>query len=127
MAYDRTNVFSRILKGELPAEKLYENAHAIVIKDKFPDAPVHNLVICRGEYSDLREFCSMATDEEKLAFFDALNSELQANEGGMKVLFNIGHDGGQVVFHLHAHVLAGDGLLDKHRTCHIAKFEKKDE
>ena len=104
-SYDNSNIFAKILRGDLPADVEYENEHALVIKDKYPDAPVHNLVLPKGAYTDLRDFCANASNEEKLGFFDAIKQQLDQFEGGAKVLVNIGADGGQVVFHLHAHIL----------------------
>lgn len=102
--YDKSNIFAKILRNELKSEKEYENEHAIVIKDKFPKAPIHNLVLPKGEYIDMRDFCKNASDVEKLAFIEAIGAELNKFEGGAKVLINIEKDGGQVVFHLHAHI-----------------------
>ena len=103
--YDKSNIFAQILREEATAEKTFENEHAVVIKDIYPDAPLHNLVLCRGEYIDLRDFLRNASKEEKLAFLDAIQHELEQFEGGAKVGFNIEKDGGQVIFHLHAHVM----------------------
>lgn len=103
--YDKSNIFAQILREELPAEKTFENDYAVVIKDKYPDAPLHHLVLCKGEYVDLRDFLQHASVEEKLTFLDAIQHELEQFDGGAKVGFNIEKDGGQVIFHLHAHVM----------------------
>jgi len=105
--YDNSNIFAKILRKELESEFVSENEHCVVIKDKYPDAPIHNLVLPRGDYVDFRDFCSRASEVEKVAFVDAIGQELNKIDGGAKVLMNIGKDGGQFVFHLHAHVLGG--------------------
>jgi diadenosine tetraphosphate (Ap4A) HIT family hydrolase len=117
MLYDRNNVFYRILMQQLPADILEKNKHVLIIKDKHPDAPIHNLVIPQGEYCDLRAFTN-ASDEEKLAFLNAILDQVNQipEEDGAKVLINVGKAGGQEVFHLHAHILGGKGAREKHRT-----------
>ena len=112
MQYDDKNIFAQILRKELSAEVEYENENALVIKDKYPDAPIHKLVLCKGEYKDFREFCNKANTKEKLDFLDAIQNELNKFEGGAKIIINIEKDGGQVVFHLHAHILGGLKKLD---------------
>lgn len=103
--YDNNNIFAKILRKELDADYTHENDNMICIKDKFPDAPIHNLVIPRGDYIDFRDFLKNASDIEKLDFLDAIEHELNQFEGGARVQLNIEKDGGQVIFHMHAHVM----------------------
>lgn len=103
--YDKENIFAKILNRELPAEFVSETEHSVVIKDKYPDAPIHNLVLCKGEYKDLREFLNLASKQEQLDFLQAIKDELNKFSGGARVQMNIEKAGGQVVFHLHAHVM----------------------
>lgn len=110
--YDDSNVFAQVLRKELEAEIQFENENAIVIKDKYPNAPIHNLVLCKGSYEDFRVFCNKASMQEKLDFLDAICHELNRIEGGARVQMNIGEDGGQVIFHLHAHV-SGNKQVDE--------------
>jgi len=105
--YDKENIFAKIIKKELDADIISESENTITIKDKYPDAPMHNLVMPKGEYTDLREFLNSASDVEKLDFLNSINHEINKIKGGAKVLINIEKDGGQCVFHLHAHVLGG--------------------
>jgi len=106
--YDKENIFARILRKELPADYVRETEHSIVIKDKYPDAPIHNLVVCKGEYVDMRDFLNKASDAEKLDFLEAMKLELNSFSGGARVIMNIEKTGGQVIFHLHAHVMGFD-------------------
>lgn len=103
--YKDTNIFAKILRKELEADYVAQNEHCVVIKDKYPDAEIHNLVLPRGAYIDMRDFCKNASVDEKLSFLDMIGQQLDAIDGGAKVLMNVGKDGGQCVFHLHAHVL----------------------
>jgi histidine triad (HIT) family protein len=105
--YDENNIFARILKKTAEASIEHENNSAIVIKDKYPDMPIHNLVLSKNAYIDLRDFLNKATNQEKLDFLDAIKQQLNQFEGGAKVLFNIEESAGQVIFHLHAHILGG--------------------
>lgn len=103
--YDSQNIFAKILKGELAADIMHENDNMLCIKDKYPDAPIHNLVLTKGPYIDLRDFLKNATDIEKLDFLAAIEQQLNQFTGGARVQINIEPGGGQVVFHLHAHVM----------------------
>lgn len=106
--YDKENIFAKILRRELDCQRVRETEHCVVIKDKYPDAPIHNLVLCKGEYIDMRDFLNNASNEEKLDFLEALKQELNSFDGGARVLINIEKTGGQIIFHLHAHVLGFD-------------------
>ena len=72
MAYDNENVFAKILRGELPCDKVYENDHALAFKDIQPQAPVHILVIPKGPYVSLDDFSENASDAEVSGFFRAV-------------------------------------------------------
>ncbi len=106
--YDKENIFAKILRKELEAEHVRETEHSFVIKDKYPDAPIHNLVLCKGEYIDMRDFLNNASAAEKLDFLEAIKQELNSFEGGARVIMNVEKTGGQVIFHLHAHILGFD-------------------
>ena len=103
--YDNDNIFAKILKKEMPCDITHESDTMLCIKDKYPDAPIHNLVIPKHAYIDFRDFLKNATEAEKLDFLDAVEHELNQFEGGARVQLNIEADGGQVVFHMHAHVM----------------------
>ncbi len=113
MAYDPNNVFARILRGELPCNKVYEDEHALAFHDIAPQAPVHVLVIPKGAYVSLVEFTTQASDAEIVGFLRAVGKTaeiLGLPAPGYRALTNIGADGGQEVPHLHIHLFGGRRL-----------------
>jgi len=111
MSYDKNNVFAKILRGEIPCKKVYENDHVLAFHDVNPQKKVHVLVIPKGEYIDLDDFNSKASDNEIIAFNKAITHVshlLGTKEKGYRALTNIGKDGGQEVPHLHFHIFAGE-------------------
>jgi len=113
MAYDDSNVFARILRGELPCKKVYEDAHVLAFHDIRPQTPVHILVIPKGRYVDLDDFSAKASDAEIAALFRAvgrLAREAGVAESGYRFLANNGPDANQEVPHLHVHIFGGKNL-----------------
>jgi diadenosine tetraphosphate (Ap4A) HIT family hydrolase len=113
MAYDRNNVFARILRGELPCRKVFEDEHVLAFHDLRPQAPVHILVIPKGEYVSLDDFAAKAAPEEITAFVRAVGAVARAAgvaESGYRILANHGADAHQEVPHLHVHVFGGRPL-----------------
>lgn len=113
MAYDSNNIFARILRGEIPARKVYENDHALAFHDINPLAPVHVLVIPKGPYVHMDDFSARATDVEKAAFITAIGEVariMEVNASGFRILANNGADSHQEVPHLHVHVFGGRPL-----------------
>ncbi len=113
MSYDDNNVFARILRGELPCRKVYEDDHALAFHDINPLAPVHVLVIPKGRYVDMSDFTENASDAEIAGFFRAVGrtaERLGLKEGGYRVLSNCGRDANQEVPHLHVHIFGGANL-----------------
>lgn len=112
-AYDPNNIFARILRGEIPCNKVFENDHVLAFRDIQPQAPVHVLVIPKGAYVDMDDFTARADAEEIAALFRALG-EIARSEGisvsGYRVLSNCGLNGGQEVPHLHLHLVGGRAL-----------------
>lgn len=112
-SYDRGNVFARILRGEIPCERVYEDEHVLAFRDIRPQTPIHVLVIPKGEYSTLHDFAERASDAEIAAWVRAagrIARELGVAESGYRVLSNAGDDGGQEVPHLHLHLFGGRPL-----------------
>lgn len=110
MTYDRNNIFARILRGELPCKKAYEDPHVLAFHDIRPLAPVHVLVIPKGEYVSLDDFHSKASPAEQAALMKAIGHvarEAGVADTGYRVIANTGVDGHQEVPHLHFHVLGG--------------------
>jgi len=111
--YDEENVFAKILRGELPARKVYENEHAVVIHDVSPLAPVHLLALPKGPYVSWDDFSARASDAEMAALTRAVGEAarvVEASAQGYRVLSNVGKRGGQEVPHLHLHIFGGQPL-----------------
>lgn len=111
--YDDTNIFARILRGELPSNKVYEDDWALAFHDIAPQAPVHILVIPKGRYVSWDDFSAQASDAEIAGFGRAIGAiarEAGLVAPGYRVLYNVGAHGGQEVPHLHAHIFGGRAL-----------------
>jgi len=111
--YDDTNIFARILRGELPSKKVYEDEHVLAFHDINPLAPVHILVIPKGPYVSWDDFSEKASDAEIAAFVRATGKIARDEnlvERGYRVLANTGLRGGQEVPHLHMHIFGGAPL-----------------
>ncbi|MEO6093776.1 MAG: histidine triad nucleotide-binding protein [Novosphingobium sp.] len=112
--YDDTNIFARILRGELPCDKVYEDDHAIAFRDIRPQAPVHVLVIPRGRYVGWDDFTAQAADAEIAGFIRAVGTvtrQLGLDEPGYRLMVNHGGHGHQEVPHLHVHIFGGRQLF----------------
>ena len=111
--YDDTNIFARILRGELPCAKVYEDEHVLAFNDIRPLAPVHVLVIPKGAYVSWDDFSERAEAEEIAAFVRAVG-RIARDQGlvapGYRLLANVGVNGGQEVPHLHVHIFGGGPL-----------------
>jgi histidine triad (HIT) family protein len=112
-AYDDNNIFARILRGELPSSKVYEDEFALAFNDINPLAQVHILVIPKGSYVSWDDFSEKASDAEIAGLTRAVGKV--AREAGLvaqgyRVLANIGLRGGQEVPHLHLHIFGGEPL-----------------
>ena len=113
MSYDKNNIFAKILRGEIPCKKVYENDHVLAFHDLHPQKKIHVLVIPKGEYIDLDDFNRKALDKEIVEFNKAIthiSNLLGANDKGYRTLTNIGSHGGQEVAHLHFHIFAGEKI-----------------
>ncbi len=112
-SYDPSNVFARILRGEIPARKVYEDEWALAFHDINPQAPVHVLVIPKGAYVSMVDFTAQASEAEIAGFFRAVGrvaAELGLDARGYRFLANCGADAHQEVPHLHVHVFGGRSL-----------------
>ena len=111
--YDDGNIFARILRGEIPCSKVYEDAHALAFNDIAPQAPTHVLVVPKGAYVSWDDFSARASAEEIAGFVRAVGRiarEAGLVEPGYRLLANVGGDSGQEVPHLHVHIFAGRPL-----------------
>jgi histidine triad (HIT) family protein len=120
MTYDSTNVFARILRGEIPCNKVYEDEHVLAFHDISPQAPTHVLVIPKGEYVSLDDFSANASATELAALLRALGHIARAqgvSATGYRVLANNGAAAHQEVPHFHVHLFGGrdlGGMLPRH-------------
>lgn len=113
MAYDRDNVFARILRAEIPCKKVYEDEHVLAFHDISPQTPTHILVIPKGEYVSFDDFSEKASVEEIAALVRALGQiarEQGVAETGYRILANTGPAAHQEVPHLHVHLFGGRDL-----------------
>ncbi len=110
MKYDPSNIFARILRGEIPCNKAYEDDSVLAFHDIAPQAPIHILVVPKGAYVSIDDFGARATPQEIKAFYVALSQIVQENglaEQGFRCIANTGLHGGQEVPHFHMHILGG--------------------
>jgi diadenosine tetraphosphate (Ap4A) HIT family hydrolase len=111
--YDPDNIFARILRGEVPCDKVYEDEYALAFNDIAPQAPRHILVLPKGEYVSWDDFSARASAEEIAGFVRAVGHVAREHdlvEPGYRLLANVGAHGGQEVPHLHVHLFGGKPL-----------------
>jgi len=117
MSYDDSNIFARILRGEIPNDTVAENEHALAFRDIRPQAPVHVLVIPKGRYVSYDDFAANASEAE-IVGFHRLVAQVARSEGlsladgsqGFRAITNTGPHGVQEVPHFHLHLLGGRPL-----------------
>ena len=113
LPYDESNIFARILRGEIPSKRVYEDEFALAFHDINAQAPTHILVIPKGPYVSWEDFSARASDAEIAGFVRAVG-KVAREEGlvapGYRLLTNVGPDSGQEVPHLHVHLFGGRRL-----------------
>ena len=116
MAYDNQNIFAKILRGEIPCNKIYEDEYVLSFYDINPQKKIHALVIPKGKYIDLDDFSLKASPEEMVGLIRGINIVakklgISTEVGkGYRALANISDHGGQEVPHLHFHLFGGEKL-----------------
>ena len=113
LPYDDQNIFAKILRGEIPSNKVYEDDHALAFHDINPQAPQHILVIPKGPYVSWDDFAAKATDAEIAGFVRAVGKvarDLGLVAPGYRLLANVGLHGHQEIAHLHVHLFGGHAL-----------------
>jgi histidine triad (HIT) family protein len=113
MSYDPQNIFAKILRGEIPCDKVLENTHALAFNDIRPQAPVHVLIIPKGAYVSSSDFSEKASADEIAGFMRAIHAVAEKTgvlESGYRLIANTGADGLQEVPHYHVHLLGGRPL-----------------
>ena len=111
--YDDENIFARILRGEIPSTRVYEDEWAIAFEDINPQAEIHTLVIPKGRYVSWDDFSAKAPAEEIAGFVRAVGKVARDKglvEPGYRMMANVGAHGGQEVPHLHVHLFGGEPL-----------------
>ena len=116
MPYDEQNIFAKIIRGEIPCKKIYEDDFILSFHDINPQKKIHALVIPKGKYTDLDDFSENATNEEIAGLIKGITtvakklgiSSIEGN--GYRALANISENGGQEVPHLHFHLFGGEKI-----------------
>ena len=115
MEYDKNNIFAKILRGEIPCKKIYEDNYVLAFHDVNPQKKIHVLVVPKGEYVNLDDFSSNATEKEIVGLIKGIGAvakKLGVSEAvkgeGYRSLVNVGANGGQEVPHLHFHIFGGE-------------------
>lgn len=110
MSYDEQNIFAKILRGEIPCDKIYEDEYVLAFKDVAPQAPVHVLVIPKEKFISMVDFAAKASVKQTVGIISAIGkvaTQLGLDLNGYRLITNVGIDGSQEVLHLHFHILAG--------------------
>ena len=116
MNYDNNNIFAKILKGDIPCKKIYEDDFVLSFYDINPQKKIHALVIPKGKYIDLDDFSKNASSEEMVGLLKGINKVakklgISSEVGqGYRALSNISNHGGQEVPHLHFHLFGGESV-----------------
>ena len=115
MEYDKNNIFAKILRGEIPCKKIYEDEYVLAFYDINPQKKIHALVIPKGEYVNLDDFSAKASEKEIAGLIKGISEVAkkvgvsgEGKGGGYRSLVNIGENGGQEVPHLHFHIFGGE-------------------
>ena len=111
--YDKNNIFAKILRNEIPCQKVYEDEFSLFFKDISPQAKIHVLGIVKLECVDLIDFIDKSDDKALTSFFNSVSlviDKLNIRQSGYRIISNSGEDGGQEVPHFHIHILAGEKI-----------------
>ena len=111
--YDDDNVFSQIIRGNIPCRKVYEDEHTLAFYDINPAAKVHVLVVPKDRYISFDDFLADAGAEEVHRFFATVRKiahDLDLKDSGYRLVTNHGKDANQAVPHFHMHILGGENM-----------------
>ena len=109
MIYDQENIFAKILRSEIPCDKIYEDEYVLSFKDINPQAKTHVLIIPKDQYIDIADFLQNANAQYQTNFWASVNTiidSLKVRDKGFQIKTHKGKDGGQEVFHFHIHLLS---------------------
>jgi len=117
MVYDKNNIFAKILRGEIPCKKIYEDEYVLAFHDINPQKKIHVLVVPKGEYVNLDDFSAKASEKEISSLIKGISIVAkkvgvsdEVKGGGYRSLVNNGENGGQEVPHLHFHIFGGEKI-----------------
>ena len=116
MSYDDNNIFAKILRREIPCDKIYEDDFVLSFYDINPQKKIHALIIPKGKYIDFDDFSLNALSDEMVGLLKGINIVakklgISTEAGkGYRIIANTSHDGGQIVPHLHFHILGGENV-----------------
>ena len=116
MNYDENNIFAKILRGEIPCNKIYEDDYVLSFHDINPQKKIHALIIPKGKYINLDDFSKNASEKEIIGFVKGISivaKKLGISSDiarGYRTLSNISEHGGQEVPHLHFHIFGGENV-----------------
>ncbi|MDA9742747.1 HIT domain-containing protein [Pelagibacteraceae bacterium] len=111
--YDENNIFAKILRREIPCDKVYEDEFSLFFNDIAPQAKIHVLGIPKFPCTTYSDFLKIADNQNILSFFKSVEiviNKLKINQNGYRLITNAGKDGGQEVPHFHIHILAGEKI-----------------
>ena len=111
--YDLNNIFAKIIRGEIPSSKVFENDKVLAFHDISKAAPIHILVVPKGEYVSFSDFLLKANNQEVVEFFDKVReiaNQCGLDKSGYRLITNNGSDASQTVPHFHIHILGGKKL-----------------
>ena len=111
--YDSDNIFAKILRSEMPCNKILENEFALAFSDINPQAPIHILVIPKNSYINFYDFTKKASNKEHVSFWKLVNDVIEyykVETEGFRIITNSGNNGNQDVPHFHVHLLGGENL-----------------
>tara|TARA_B100000575_G_C22479681_1_gene317934 strand:+ start:150 stop:500 length:351 start_codon:yes stop_codon:yes gene_type:complete len=111
--YDENNIFAKILRNEIPCNKVYEDEHSLFFHDINPLAKIHVLGIPKKFCKDFSDFLSNSDNAQISSFFNSVNivlEKLNIKDSGFRIITNSGKNGGQEVPHFHIHILAGEKI-----------------
>ena len=117
MIYEKNNIFAKIIRGEIPCKKIYENEYVLAFYDINPQKKIHALVIPKGEYINLDDFSLKASEKEISGLIKGISTVAkklgvsdEVKGRGYRSLVNVGENGGQEVPHLHFHIFGGEKI-----------------
>ena len=111
--YDENNIFAKILRKEIPCDKVYEDEFSLFFNDINPQAKIHILGIPKIECTDFFDFINHSEKKVFKLFFQNINlviKKLNIKDSGFRIITNSGENGGQEVPHFHIHILAGEKI-----------------